>query len=218
MCTSTEHLDTVVRVGPKSDDQLVHTLASLTANLPHRRILTAGIRPEWATSEHIDVPYVYGKYAHAYAVLRAILAADLSESVVIADDDMYLMRPLETLPAYHRGRLGDIEVSPSRRAGLAVTIAAVGPDALCRDLHIPTVVHRAALAAQLDALPAGQAERIWWRTLHGGGCTERDDAKVRDQDEHEWDATWISTSDHSWNGAVGAHVRSVFQAKEQPCR
>jgi hypothetical protein len=211
VCTPTSSLDVVVRVGPRIDDQLRYTLALLTANLPHRRVVTAGCRPHWTTCEHIDVPLQPGKYAHAYAVLRAILAADhLTDSVVIADDDMYLMRPLDVLPAYHRGPLSKVSATVSRRQGLADTLAAVGPDALCRDLHVPTVIDRARLTAQLDALPARQGERIWWRTLHGGGCTERADAKVRDRGVHEWDPEWISTSDMSWSGAVGAHVRGVL--------
>jgi hypothetical protein len=209
MCTPTSQVDVVVRCGPKQDDQLRATIATLTANLPHRRIITAGARPHWSQHEHIDVPQVGGKFGHAYAVLRAILEADhLSESVVIADDDMYLMRPLDTLPDYHRGPLADVQPGPLRMRGWADTLDAAGPDALCRDLHVPTLVHRADLAARLDALdlPMQRRVRVWWRTLVGGGCTYLPDVKVREGLPSD-DALWVSSSDQSWSCGVGAWVR-----------
>jgi hypothetical protein len=191
------------------DDQLRFTIATLTANLPHARLLTAGCRPYWSDLEHIDAPVVAGgKFSHAYAVLRAILAADwLSPSVVIADDDMYLMRPLEVLPEYHRGPLADARPNPVRVSGWQDTLDAA-PDALCRDLHVPTLVDRAALAARLDALdlPHDRRSRVWWRTLAGGGCEYLDDVKVRTGLPAD-DALWVSSSDQSWTQGVGDWVR-----------
>lgn len=208
MCTETSSVDVVVRVGPRVDDQLRYTIATLTANLPHARIVTAGCRPHWATGEHIDMPPAGGKFVHAYAVLRAILAADdLTPSVVIADDDMFLMRPIETLPEYHRGPLAEVQPTALRMNGWRDTLD-VAPDALCRDLHVPTLVNRADLADRLDALglPHQRACRIWWRTLAGGGCTQAEDAKVR-QGVPDDGALWVSSSDVSWNHGVGAWVR-----------
>jgi hypothetical protein len=200
VCTPTAPLDVVVRVGPRVDDQLRLTIATLTANLPHARILTAGCKPEGSTYEHIDVPHEGGKFGHAYAVLRAILAAEhLTPSVVIADDDMYLMRPLDVLPEYHRGPLADARPTAVRVTGWADTLDAA-PDALCRDLHVPTVVDRAELAARLDALPLPYARRcrVWWRTLVGGGCTYSDDVKVREAGDPVPTGDWLSSSDRSW--------------------
>jgi hypothetical protein len=216
VCTPTSSLDVVVRVGPNIDDQLRYTLRSLSLNLPHARILTAGCRPLWTTCEHIDVPPVGGKFAHAYAVLRAILEADrLTDAVVIADDDMYLMRPLEVLPEYHCGPLERIRATPSRRQGLADTLAAT-PDTLCRDLHVPTLIDRASLLDKLDALdlPHARRTRVWWRTLSRGGCTPIRDAKVRQPWEPVHEGDWISSSDRSWGGNVGRYVRGAFP---EPC-
>lgn len=208
MCTQTSQVDLVVRCGPKQDDQLRATIATLTAHLPHRRILTAGCRPHWTDCEHLDVPARGSKYPHAYAVLRAILEADhLTPSVVIADDDMYLMRPIDTLPEYHRGPLAEVQPSAVRLHAWRDTLAAA-PGALCRDLHVPTLVNRADLADRLDALdlPHQRTARIWWRTLVGGGCTYLPDVKVRDGVPAE-DALWVSSSDVSWQRGVGAWVR-----------
>ena len=213
MCTQTSRLDLVVRVGPKVDDQLRYTLRSLSRNLPHARIVTAGCKPYWTTCDHIDVPMVAGKYGHAYAVLQAIIETDwLTPSVVIADDDMFLIQPIESLPEYHRGPLADIVPIHHRRTAWQDTLAA-NPDALCRDLHVPTVVDRARLTTELGAIPYSQRDRIWWRTLHGGGCTKIDDVKVRDRQPIQGDPLWLSTSDHSWRGPAGQWVRQQFPEK-----
>ncbi len=209
MCTDTSQVDCVIRLGPRIDEQAKYTIRSLAAHLPAARIVTAGSRPHWSGAEHIDVPQVGGKFGHAYAVLRAILDADdLTDDVVIADDDMYLMRPLETLPEYHRGPLADVTPGPLRMRGWADTMDAVGPDALCRDLHVPTLVRRADLAARLDALdlPMQRRVRVWWRTLVGGGCEYLPDVKAREGLPAD-DALWVSSSDVSWSRGVGAWVR-----------
>lgn len=211
MCTPTSQVDLVVRVGPKVDDQLRYTLRSLTSNLPHARVVTAGCRPHWTDAEHIDVPPAGGKFAHAYAVLRAILSADwLTPSVVIADDDMFLLRALEALPDYHRGPLAQVAPTWHRRQGHADTLA-VMPDALCRDMHIPTLVDRADLAARLDALglPYSRQARLWWRTLVGGGCTQAEDAKVREAGDPIPDGDWLSSSDRSWPW-LAPRLREMF--------
>jgi hypothetical protein len=211
MCTPTSSVDLVVRVGPHADDQLRYTLRSLSANLPHARILTAGCRPHWTTCEHIDLPHAGGKFLHAYAVLRAILAADdLTDSVVIADDDMYLMRALGVLPEYHRGPLAEVAPAWHRRQGHGDTLDAA-PDALCRDLHVPTLVDRAELAARLDALelPEVRMARVWWRTLAGGGCTQLGDVKVREAGDTVPDADWLSSSDRSWS-TLAPRMRTTF--------
>lgn len=211
MCTDTSQVDCVVRLGPRVDDQARFTLRSLSKHLPHARLLTAGCRPHWTDCEHIDVPPTGGKFGHAYAVLRAILEDDdLTPSVVIADDDMYLMRALDRLPEYHRGALADVAPTWHRRQGHTDTLAAM-PVALCRDLHVPTLVNRAGLAARLDALslPYSRKARVWWRTLAGGGCTQVEDVKVREAGDPIPDGDWLSSSDRSWPW-LAPRLREMF--------
>lgn len=206
--------DLVFRVG-RPCEELRYAIRSLTELVPHRQVWTAGIRTPWLTCQHIDVPREVGqgRYAHAYAVLRAILADDrLTPTVILADDDMFALAPVTTL-SYSRGPLGDVDPG-SRRRGHRDTRIATDVSTPCRDLHVPSLVDRARLAAQLDALdlPDERKAEIWWRTLHGGTePTYHPDAKLRSKaDPIPPGATWVSTDGESWRGVAGAYLRGRF--------
>lgn len=209
MSTPTCSVDLCVRVGREPTEELRYTIRSLTAHLPHARLVTFGAPVPWLTCEHVDVEQPPSKMAGAYAVLRAILAADLTPSVIIADDDMFLMRALDGLPEYHRGPLGEVDPG-KRRPGWADTLALV-PDALCRDAHVPTLVDRQSLTAILDGadLPPDQAVGLWWRTLCGGGDTLVGDAKRTTEGD------WLSSHAATWNGTLGQKIRAAFA---EPCQ
>lgn len=197
----------IVRTGRSPGPELRHCIRSLTTMLPVTRLITYGCDVPWLDCEQHVMDQPGGKYAGAYAVLRAVLADDtLPETVVIADDDMFAMRAFDVLPEYHCGPLG--EVNPGRRGtGWQLTLAVAGRDALCRDLHVPSAVERSVLAERLDALP--RPERVWWRTLAGGGDVLGIDAKVRDARTVP-DGDWVSTNPTSWGGKCGAWLRERF--------
>lgn len=173
----------------------------------------AGVEVPWLNLPLIHVPQVPGKYAHAYEVLRAILECDaLTNEVIISDDDMFLIEPLETLPTYHHGALNTLPKG-RRSQGIDDTIALVGEDALCRDNHTPSLVNRARLLAQLDAinLPDERKATLLWRTLHANGDPEfLPDTKVRREREQLKRGPWISTCPNSWRGIAGEFIRAQF--------
>src|SRR5690606_9994062 len=89
----------------------------------------------------------------------------------------------------------------------------VGPDVPCRDNHTPSLVNRAGLLAQLDAidLPQERKEHLLWRTLHANNePTYLPDAKVRREREQPQALPWISTCPTSWRGIAGEFIRSQF--------
>lgn len=204
--------DLVIRVGQPTEE-LRYTVRSLAKNLPHRNLWLAGVEVPWLNLPLIRVPQIPGKYTHAYQVLRAILTSQaLTDDVIVADDDMVLLEPLETLPAYHRGPLSDLP-KDRREQGIRDTIAIVGQDAPCRDNHTPSLVNRAELLAQLDAidLPQERKEHLLWRTIHANGePTYLPDAKVRREHEQPQALPWISTSPNSWRGIAGEFIRAQF--------
>lgn len=204
--------DLVIRVGQPTEE-LRYTVRSLSKNLPHRNLWLAGVEVPWLNLPLIHVPQVPGKYAHAYQVLRAILTSQaLTDDVIVADDDMVLLEPLVALPAYHRGPVKDLPQA-RRQQGIADTIATVGPDALCRDNHTPSLVSRALLLNQLGAtdLPDERKPGLLWRTLHANGePTYLPDAKVRREREQPQALPWISTCPTSWRGIAGELIRAQF--------
>lgn len=212
--TGTGTHDLVIRTS-KPTEELRHAIRSLTANIPHRELYTAGAQIPWLNCHHITVPLTGHAFTQAYTILRAILACDdLTPDVIIADADMYALLPMPNLPAHHCGKLADLPPrSASRARAIAATIKHTSPDVPCRDMHIPTLVNRAQLADQLDALPLAehQRERILWRTLHAGGDpTYHPDAKARTATEPIPSEDWLSTNPASFAGIAGAYIRQAF--------
>jgi hypothetical protein len=207
--------DLVIRT-TRPCSELRYAVRSLAQNLPHARLWTAGVEIPWLDCPHIDVPLQpgQGRYRHAYAVLRAVLADDrLTSTIILSDDDMFALKPVSEAPSYSRGRLGDVDPG-LRRGAYRTTLSLVGPEAPCRDLHVPSLVDRALLAGQLDALdlPADRKTQLWWRTLHGGPePTFHRDAKIRSKTEPiPPDAEWASTDGEVWRGVAGAALRDLF--------
>lgn len=209
--------DLVIRVG-RSTEELRYAVRSLGANVPHKGLYTAGVRVPWLTCPRVSTSLSGYQHAQAYAILRSILRNDdLTPSVIIADDDMYALRPLTKLPALHCGLLAELPPRSAQRArAIASTLKIVGMDALCRDMHIPMLINRKTLAEQLDGLrlPVSQRERLLWQTLYGSICgdspTLHPDVKVRTASEPAPEGDWVSTNAVSFAGQAGAQLRQLF--------
>lgn len=192
--------DLVFRVG-RPGEELRFAIRSQAKNLPHGRVFTAGVKPDFTTCPHIEVPKVSGqdKYAHAYQVLLAILKNDdLTPEVIISDDDMYLLEPLTEMGSYTSGPIGGY-LTKTRAQAAKDTVALAGPDAPCMDVHVPTVINRAELLKKLEAvkLPLARKYRVFWRTLHGpvGPLTHMSEPKIG-RPSHKWpDGPWVSSTE-----------------------
>lgn len=193
--------DLIFRAGLPGEE-LRYAIRSQTTNLGGiGRVLTAGERVPWLTCPHINVPHQAGqdKYAHAFAVLLAILDDDdLTPEVIISDDDMHPLRPLDRLPSYTPVPVGRYRTT-NRAQAWADTLAIVGPDAPLLDVHVPTVVDRARLRDILAAvdLPPERLHRVFWRTLHGptGPLEHLRDPKIGRARTPWPDGPWVSTTE-----------------------
>jgi hypothetical protein len=179
-------------------------------------VWTAGVQHPGLTCPHIPVPRPRrtSKYAHAYAVLRAILdAPGLPDTVVISDDDMFALAPHDPTTVYTRGPLGRLDRTTNRQ-GIVDTMRAVGPDAPCLDTHRPTPINRPHLAALLDALDLTDTAKthVLWRTLHGTPHpTPAPDCKVYTRQPVTLpDSRWVSTTTPAWDGATGTRIRARY--------
>lgn len=225
----------VVRPGDVNEE-LRHSLRSVAANLPHRDVVVAGHRPAWAKVRHLPTAQAQAKHVNALTNLRAILdCQDLTEQVIVANDDMFVTAPLEQIPTLHSGPLTDarhLADSVTSRAywdtlGMLDRLGVKDP--LCYDLHTPFVVDRSQLAKTLHIIQTVGAHPAWdpdrtarilWKTVHanlwGYAGDHSGNVKVIDLTPQAWPAPFLSTIDLAFGyGAVGGHIRALFP---DPCR
>lgn len=227
---SQETMDIVipVRIGD-ANEQLRYALRSLEANLPHRRVVIAGNKPSWVQNVlHVPTRQGRSKYRNSTANLEAACQhPQVSDDFIFANDDFFVMHPLEQVLALHRGPAVAVEQYYESRSygsrylrGLRATcdlLVQLGyPDPVSYELHVPMPMNKRQF---LEVLEVGRHIPVLHkRTLYGnlaelGGERLRDpkliakDARARD----DW--TFVSTMPASWNGAAGAQIRQRFPSR-----
>ncbi|GGK89211.1 hypothetical protein [Mangrovihabitans endophyticus] len=229
-------MDAVYLVGPESEE-LRYSLRSLQ-NLPQvDRVVVAGRTPSWLCGvEHLaPVPDRPGKHWSTWANLRAAAACpDVSDRFVLMNDDFFALQPVEEIPVWHRGPVGDHLANhratgnakmAGRRMDTLDMLEAIGvPGRLDYELHTPMVMDKAVLAeviGRADRVRTVKSEPVGKRTLYGNaavvGGEVHADVKIRWFRDVPADGDlFVSTSDHTWStGAVGRWLRRRFG---QPCR
>lgn len=210
--------DVVYLCGPDVGHELRYSLRSL-ANLPHDRVWIVGHQPRWVRQvERIPVPQPpRQKWANQEANLRAYCSQrDGTDEFLLFNDDFFVMRPLTSVPVWHRGPIGTILSAYENRRDefvqrLRTTAAHVGPDAPSYDsIHTPMLFAKTRMLEVLDTLPSKALFRTVYGNRHQVGGTAHDDTKVKaNQPPH--DGPLLSTDDSAFaRGPAGTMVRATF--------
>src|SRR5690606_29898466 len=93
----------------EDNEELRMSLRSL-ANLPHRRVFIVGHTPRWVrgvTSIPGNLRQGASGWRHGWDNVRLIADydGDMTDTVVVMNDDFVVMEPIEDLPLYYRGPL-----------------------------------------------------------------------------------------------------------------
>lgn len=220
----------IVKASEKNEE-LRHSLRSLT-NLPHRRVWLVGYKPRWVRGvEYVPTVQHGPKHANTWRNWQAMAAtAEISDRFVLFNDDFYITRPVEGIPALHRGSLVEMIDWYARhrltacRQRADYTRRVLGRSGrtdglLSYELHVPMLVERPALAEAFGWLNHNRSaplEHLSKRTFYGNwartGGTETLDVKVMRSDGAlpPTDLPFLSTSPHSWAGLAGGWVRRMF--------
>jgi hypothetical protein len=218
-------LDVVYVVGPKAqNEELRHSLRSLS-NLPHDRVWIAGCKPQWVTNVgFISVQQRLSKYQNSTAnILAACAHPEVSDDFIYFNDDFFVMKPMEAIPTFHRGRLEDVirhyrYTNSSYVRGMRDTRTLL-QNLGCRtlhsyELHIPMVINKQKMTEALHHGLKSKIKAVHKRTLYGNlhdiGGTEVEDVKVISPQGGWPKGPFISTSDQAFTGRVGRHIRSIF--------
>jgi len=218
----------------EANEELRFSTRSVAANVCGvRNLVIAGYRPDWlAGARHIDVPQDAGeKYTNAVRIWRAVAnESTLSDQIVVAHDDLFVMEPTDVadlVPRY-RGRLiahiDRIRAEGTQtvwRQSLERTRTWLRVQGHTRPLsyavHVPVLVDRRQLAETYMRL-GDDAVRRNIMTVHAAlhgivGRPIAGDVKVSGVlDTKPWRTLpLLSTSDGSFsNHPVGDRIRRAF--------
>lgn len=190
--------DVVYPVRPgESNEELKFSLRSLR-NIPHGRVWVVGYKPAWVRG----VEFIKGndaRWSRANLWRNLTLACDhpdVAEDIIIMNDDMFVVGPVDRVPTLHRGPLSAQVGTVLRKSGtkgwwqesLATTLAVLRADGhdepTSYELHTPFPCSKVAmgdtLACYAHVTPHNPPQ---WRTLHGvrhgiGGTVAAHDCKA----------------------------------------
>ncbi|AVR77323.1 hypothetical protein SEA_SAMSCHEPPERS_4 [Mycobacterium phage SamScheppers] len=169
-----------VRPGDKNDE-LRYSLRSLAENFPHDRVVIVGYMPPWVRNvEYIEGNKGPSTHANVYNNIRlAVERDDLSDRVVIFNDDFFVTEPVDAAPAAFRCSLDDhIRLPRVQRNGgwwlesLTLTRTCLQAHGIEKptsyELHMPIEVDRRRMAEVLDLFRYVQpVNPPQWRSLYG---------------------------------------------------
>lgn len=232
----TANLDVVYIVRPGENEELRYSLRSLAANLPHANVWIVGHCPRWVRGVRvIELDPLPEKFANQRQSLTAAITQDaLTQSFVLMNDDMFVMRRLDPMPVHHLGPLADLtrdvpndEPNPWHR-GLVATQAQMRrwgySDPNAYEAHTPLPFDKSRLRLLLTMTDTGRDPFLWGcaydacGSLAGVPGLDAKVASVRRKPFAELLATtppFLSTNDDSFaRGVVGEYVRRQFP---MPC-
>ncbi len=217
----------------ENNPELLHSLRSVAANLPHRRVWIVGYRPRWVAAEVGYVSTIQRGPKHSNTWQNWVATTrcpDISDEFVLFNDDFFVTKPTDDVPIVHRGPLGEmidwyaLHRLTSHRQRAAVTRQALqraghGGPLYSYELHVPMVINRHLLAEAAAWLGSGRstagsnvAKRTFYGNLAGVGGERSQDVKVMKGKDGlpETRLPFLSTSPESWAGLAGGWIRQLF--------
>lgn len=208
--------------------ELRFSLRSLFAHVPVDTVHIIGGWPPWvdqtAVRTHLR-PTARTKYATTTAHLRyACEHPAISDPFMLWNDDFYALAPVAGPPLAHRGELALMlerfrGTSGHWADGLRATAAALipllpGQRLYSYELHVPLLVHKAAMLNALDVCATIRTTAPHKRTVYGnlaqlGGEPLRD-PKVTRHSATSSSSVWLSSDDVGFSSGVAPRLRALF--------
>lgn len=208
-----------------NNEPLRYSLRSVHEHVQPERVILAGHKPSWATTEHIPHAQTKRHWSNQVPILETIVAhPDCPSEFVLMNDDFFATRDITTVPLTRHPdptRLRDLAAMPGwttgwYRSSLAATVKhleslGIDPEnqyAFDR-LHVPLPIHRDLLT---KALHHGTQHRSVYGNLaakEGHQVWDGYDAKHRTKNQAP-DTTWVSSSRASWIGVLGQAIRGRY--------
>lgn len=225
----TKDLDILIPYKKDLTKELIYCLRSIDKNLPHRRIFIVGDRPDHIKKIiHIPSPQIWNKHRNVrQSVEKAINDHRLSENFIYFNNDMYVMRKVNTISNYNRGYtmqvasdLVNVLGYNHYIQGMIQTTALIGEQnqPLSYELHVPMIFNKFKLRdiyrdySQEIKLPYSFQFRTLYGNRHITNSRTIKDVKIRKDEPIEY-KNYLSTSDYSFNNGVGELLQTKFPNK-----
>ena len=215
-----------------ANEELRYSLRSVCENFSFRRVWFYGGRPSYLQPDgwvHV-IQNQRTKWMRTTNMIRQICENDeITDDWWLFNDDFFVMRKSEPVPAAYEGDLFRHIVEIENRHGQAATaytkelrrtagrLTAAGLETKNYALHVPILINKEKALATLEAFP----ECPMFRSLYGNyneiGGIQMQDVKIAGMERlPKEDALFISTDDGSFmSGAVGRLIRERFP---DPCK
>lgn len=215
------------------NDELRYSLRSVSKNFPHKQIWFVGGKPMYAHPDKQIIVNQKGdtKWDKVRAMLEMVAKESrITEDFVLFNDDFFVLRPVENLPAYAYGTLEELCQRIERKNGgkptkytlnIKRTIDTLKENSLTTlnfELHLPIILNRKKLMDVIGQFPNTKGTRsLYGNTYLSSSIEPLKDVKVYDTDSFPTEEqTFVSTDDHSFAcGKVGELIRSLFPEKSR---
>ena len=222
-------MDVVYIVRPGENEELRYSLRSL-ANLPHDNVWVAGAAPDWYKGNLLPVKQFATKYENARNNLQALCDDHrISDTVVLMNDDFFIVKPIDTVPVLHGGDVYTKIVRHSQYAATSPYVALLWDTlhilanrgvstSLDYALHVPMTMDRGKLS---DLLGYAGSYRILYGNIYGVGGEYCEDVKYdrviangpKPYDFRRGSSPFLSTSDGTFPRVKSALLGKLFSDK-----
>lgn len=223
-------MDVVYVCRDGSNPELRYSLRTLV-NVEHDRVWIFGGAPNWINLAKITLQR-RRQGGSPYASVRGHIGAacntvDVSDPFVLWNDDFYAMHYVDPMPLYHRGPLESVlktyaMLKTPWADGLRKTAALMErremlAGAMCYDVHLPLVVHKAPMREALRLAKNVPTDAVHLRTLYGALSglegVEHHDPKLMRRTHPFPRGAWLSSSDDTFRSTVEPVLRYLFPDK-----
>lgn len=225
--------DVVYLVRPgEENEELRYSLRSLEANYPESRVVFVGHKPKWVKGVDLIEGNLAGNpHANVYQNIQAACWAgpcDLTDDIVIMNDDFYFTEPVSGIPTWYRETLDEHLSNRYVRLhggwwkeSLEVTkicLQAIGVETpLSYELHIPVRIDRHLMGVVLEQFGLVNPHNPpQWRSLYGNvaevQAEQHEDCKAYGRSEMKY--PFMSTDDSGWDRS-GREIRAMFPNKSR---
>lgn len=216
-------MDIVIPYRRSRSEELIYTLRSLK-NVQHGEVFIIGDDPNLQNIHHIPYRQTSDIAYNTHTILNiACSTPEISENFIWMADDMYFMKPVQTIPVLHRGAYDDIIASYSHRLHNFYVnrmiktnekLKSMGIEKpLCYEVHAPFVINKSKWN-KLE-IPGDYNKLSMYGNLCNLGGTKTKDVKVRSKD---WvpKGCFASSYDNTFRtNRLGKLIREIFPEKSE---